>query len=302
MAISDQIYKGISKGRDVLATADAFKGILPEPLSKALGTFINGSSIRPNAHRNINEFRSLLNTRGGVARTNMFDVMISIPKIMGGRSGLDSRSLSLLCDSAVLPGVSLNTSEIKRYGVGVAEKKPYSPTYTDQTFSFIGDNTGAVHGFFYKWMNGIVKSDLSGGNQITTGYNGLSAFEVEYKDDYAVDIVITCYDEQDNKIIVCTLRKAFPIFLGDIQLSWSENDQFMKVPVTFNFTHWDLEIIDINSLVNNPGASMSTLQQIMRVGTAIQTIASIRKPTGVADIVNVVNNAKIAIGGLGGIF
>ena len=307
MAISDQINKGISKGRDILATADALKGVLPEPISRALGEFINGKGMNGQSNRNINDFKALLNKLGGVARTNMFDVQIPIPKILQGKTTVNSSAVtaatvSLLCDTAVLPGVSFNTSEIKRYGFGALEKKPYLPTFADQTFTFIGDNTGVVHGFFYKWMNGIVKSDISPANQVNVGYNGLSAFEVEYKENYAVDIVITCYSETDQKIIVCTLRQAYPIFLGDVPLSWAENDQFMRVPVTFTFLNWDLDIIDINSTLQNPANSMSTLQKIIKVGTAIQTIASIRKPTGVADIINVVNNAKIAIGGLGGLF
>ena len=150
-------------------------------------------------------------------------------------------------------------------------------------------------------MTGIVKGDLSPQSSGTTSYNGLNAFEVEYKNDYAVDIVITCYDERDQSIVICTLRRAFPIFLGDIQLSWAENDSFMRIPVTFTYQTWDLEVININSVLT--GNYMSGLQKILKVGTAIQTIASIiHKPTGVADILNSVSKAKSVIGGLGGLF
>jgi len=309
MAISDQINGVISKGRDALGAVNAVKSLLPEPLKKALNSFLNGNSTTGQSLRNVESFKSILNRLGGVARTNMFDVQIPVPPMMAGKStvgtktqvDVQTRDVGLLCESAVLPGMALSTSDIRRYGYGPVEKKPYSVVFTDQTFSFIGDNTGAIHAFFYKWMTGIVKGDLSPQSSGTTSYNGLNAFEVEYKNDYAVDIVITCYDERDQSIVICTLRRAFPIFLGDIQLSWAENDTFMRIPVTFTYQTWDLEVININSVLT--GNNMSGLQKILKVGTAIQTIASIiHKPTGVADILNSVSKAKSVIGGLGGLF
>jgi hypothetical protein len=306
MAISDQINGIISKGRDTLGAVNVVKDFLPEPLQKALGEFINGRGSTGQSNRNINDFKALLNKFHGVARTNMFDVQIPVPPMMRGQTNINNNEvtatqISLLCEQATLPGVSLNTVDIRRYGTGATEKKPYLPTFADQTFMFIGDNVGAVHGFFYKWMNGIIKYDVNPGNLTRTGYNGSSAFEVEYKNSYAVDIVITCYDEADNSIIVCRLYNAFPIFLGDVQLSWADNDQYMRIPVTFTYYNWDLEIVNINSVLANPTSNLSALQKIIKAGTAIQTIASLRRPTGVADMINVVNNAKIAIGGLGGI-
>lgn len=313
MAITDSINGAISKGRDALGAVNAVKGLLPDPLRKALDSFLNGNSTTGASLRNVESFKSTISRLGGVARTNMFDVQIPVPIMMQGKTtvgvgnqqvNVQTRDVGLLCESAVLPGVALSTSDIRRYGYGPVEKKPYLTTFTDQTFTFIGDNTGAIHAFFYKWITGIVKGDISpSGNQMKVGYNGLGAYEVEYKENYAVDIVITCYDERDQSIVICTLRKAFPIFLGDVQLSWAENDQFMRIPITFTYQTWDLEVVNINSVLTDPANNMSGLQKIMKVGTAIQTIASvIKKPTGVADVLNSVNNAKRAIGGLSGLF
>jgi len=307
MAISDSINGLISKGTNVLGVTNALSDFLPPSLRTALGTFINGPSKNtPPSNRNLNTFRSNFNRYGGFARNSLFYVTIPTPQMMTGAlsagqtaSALD---LSLLCESVSLPGVSLATSEIRRYGYGAVEKKPYAPIFTDQTFSFLGDNKGIVHGHFYSWLNGIVKSDLNANDRLNQGYNGLSAYEVEYKENYAVDITITCLDETDQNIIICKLNQAYPIFLGDVSLSWSDNDSIMKVPVTFTFLNWNLETININSALQSPASELSGLQKLIKVGTAIQTLASLRKPTGIADIVNTVGNAKIAIGGLGGLF
>jgi hypothetical protein len=307
MAISDLIGKSISKGRDVVGTANALQDFLPPSLRQSLNTFVNGRPQNNNSLRNVETFRSLINRLGGVTRTNLFYVSIPVPKMMRGASSGNSpiitdSTVSLLCESTSLPGVSLATSEIRRYGVGPLEKKPYAPIFTDQSFSFIGDNTGKVYNHFYTWLNGIIKYDTLPNNTTVTGYNGLGAYEVEYKEDYAVDVFITCINDVDQEIIICRLHDAYPIFLGDIQLSWAENDSFMRIPVTFTFFNWTLDRININSALQNQGASISNLQKLIQVGSAVQTLASLRKPTGVADIINVVNNAKIATVGLRGLF
>jgi hypothetical protein len=307
MSISDSINGAISKGRDIVGAADALKGVLPPSLIDSLGIFIKGTNTPSNSRRNIEGLRSSLYRLGGIARTNLFYVSIPFPTMMGsssvsqGGTTLTDSTLSLLCESASLPGVQLATSDIRRYGVGPMEKKPYSAIFVDQTLSFIGDNTGKVYNHFYTWMNGIIKYDDLPGNSPKTGYNGLNSYELEYKENYAVDITITCVNEVDQEIIVCKLIQAYPIFLGEVQLSWAENDTFMRIPAVFTFMNWKLDKININSALQNPGNNISTLQKLLQVGSAVQTLASLRKPTGIADIINLVNNAKIASGGLIGL-
>lgn len=306
MAISDSINGIISGGRDVIGTASALSPLLPPSIQQALNTFINGESRPVQSKRNLNDFRSSLNKFGGLARSSLFFVQIPVPKMMAGNAniqgGMTSADISLLCEQASLPGVSLTTTEIRRHGYGAVEKKPYSAVFTDQTFNFFGDNRGGVHQYFYKWINGIVKTDLNPNVRETLGYNGLSPFEVEYKENYAVDITITCLDDTDQDIIICRLKDAYPIFLGDVSLSWADTDTIMRIPVTFTFYNWELERVNINSALGSPANNLSGLQKLLKVGTAVQTLASLRAPTGIADIINVASNARIAVGGLSDVF
>ena len=59
----------------------------------------------------------------------------------GVREPADAAKIAALAtyrgDSFAQPGVSMATTEIKRYGVGPIERKPYLPIFTDQQFSFI---------------------------------------------------------------------------------------------------------------------------------------------------------------------
>ena len=82
---------------------------------------------------NISTFRSVVN-KSGVMRNNKFLARIPMPYGMtfartGGKSRLQeaSRYLEVWCESTNIPGVSLATNGIRRYGYGNVEKKPYVP-------------------------------------------------------------------------------------------------------------------------------------------------------------------------------
>ena len=281
-----------AKGRDVAGAANALREYLPEPIIGAIDTVLGGNILPLGARKGINGFRSTINSLGGLQRSNHFYVTIPNPRILSGDIG--PVLLPFLTDTTSLPGVSLATSEIRRYGYGPIERKPYAPIFTDTQMSFYGDASGTVHKFFYKWMTGIVKFD--NGIHGKRGYNELNPFEVEYKKDYAVDIIITTMDEKERKLMEFKLYDAYPIAMGDIGMSWAETDGFVKIPITLTFNRWKRTDISID--LDEEFSGLSSIQKILKAGTAIQTLASLKKPRNVADIINVVNNSKVAVGGI----
>lgn len=300
------IAKGAGIARDGLgavnAIKDTIKPFLPPGLVKAIEKFL-GFVDSPDSLTDLNKFRSTIAGKNGLLRTNKFYVEINPPPMMAGAATEIARVIPFLTEATNIPGMSLATSEIRRYGYGPIERKPYAPVFTDQTFTFLGDGTGQIHQFFYSWMNGIVKSDRMPYSSFGVGFNGLKPFEVEFKNQYATEIRITVLDEANKKVIVVNLHEAYPIFLGDVALSWADNDSIMRIPVTFTYFNWSLEEIDLSGLLDGAtSGGLSLLQKILKVGSAIQTISTIRKPTGIADVINVIGNAKKAIGGLSGIF
>jgi hypothetical protein len=190
---------------------------------------------------------------------------------------------------------------VRRIGYGPTERFPYAPIFVDTNFTFLGDNTGTVHSFFNEWMNSVVRFDSH--HLEPTGRTGLDSYEVEYKDQYCVDINITCVDESNQKIMRFTLVDAWPIFLGDVSLGWGSTDEIMRIPVTFTFVRWYKDEIDVSGLLKEGAkTNLSTIQKLMKVGSAIQTLSTLTKPNSIADTINVVNNSKIAVGGLRGLF
>lgn len=285
-----------SKGRDVAGAANALRDYLPDSVTTAIDSVLGGNILPLGARKGINGFRSTINGLGGLQRSNHFYVTIPNPKVSAGDIG--PILLPFLTDAANLPGVSFATSEVRRYGTGSVERKPYVPIFTDTQMSFYGDGSGTVHKFFYNWMNGIIKFD--NGVNGKAGRSKLKPFEVEFKKDYAVDITITTIDEKERKIKEFKLYEAYPVALGDISMNWADTDGYVKIPVTFTFTRW--KRTDISLDLDEEFSGLSTVQKILKVGSAIQTLASVRKPNNVADIVNVVNSSKTAIGGISRIF
>ena len=90
---------------------------------------------------------------------------------------------------------------------------------------------------------------------------------------------------------------AYPIFLGDMSLSWADTDSFAKIPVGFTYYNWKKNIVDLNQPISKPGG-VGALQRIMGIASAVQVLSTIRKPQGIADTINVINNSKLAVGGL----
>lgn len=304
MTAINAINSAISKTRDAVGSAaaigDAVSNLpgVPDGLRNAIGSlFGTGRGLPPSQNRrDLNNFLGTASKLRGFARPSQFYIEIRPPYMMRDETE-NARTLAFLCESANLPGVSLATTDIRRYGYGPVERKPYAPIFVDTTMTFLTDASGLVQKFFYKWMNGIVKFDETVFGPVgQAGLSTIAPFEVNYKNQYSTDILVTTVDEVNNDIINVRFTEAYPIFMGDVNLGWGDTDSISRLPITFTFFNWKIEKININQLQErrSPGA----IQSLLKVGTAIQTLATLRKPNNVADVINVVNNAKIAIGGL----
>ena len=206
------------------------------------------------------------------------------------------RQVTLRAERVNQPGIQIATSNVRRYGVGPTEKKPFTSVTNDVNISFIGDSGGVIHQFFYTWLNGVVGSYSlpSGGGQLDI-FNK-SPFEVEYKDNYKTVIDIITYDEIQNYAGMVRLHNAFPIALGEIQRDWAGVNDLVRVPVTFAYSHWTYEgeILKIVEPSRETLASQKTsmFDSVLKGMTAIQALSSIKRPQNVNDVLNVVNSGS----------
>jgi len=180
---------------------------------------------------NINEFKAIA-LRTGLLRSNKFMVRVMPPRGTNSPVGNNSRFLEFFCDSVYLPGIQIASSQNLRYGYGALEKMPVLPTYGDAFMTFYVDSGGDVWNFFKTWMNSIIPPEFDGisGNR--------NEYEVEYKQNYESQVIVYVFDQSGKPTIEITLHKAWPIFLGNIQLNWGDNNQLMRLPVAFTYRDW----------------------------------------------------------------
>jgi hypothetical protein len=266
-----------------------------------------GSKSTPEAKRaDLNTFRSSF-LSSGVLKNNRFFVEIPPPKMMYGKFNDAIKAVPFAAESTSLPGVMFATSEINRWGVGPIEKKPYRPIFVDLNISFISDGNGLIYDFFYNWMQGMIKSDVyhTNPNERTSSTGRLqtvnNSYQVEYKDQYRTDITIVTFNEKNNEIIRIKLFDAYPITIGDIPLSWSNTNDFVRIPVIFAYTNWTKEVVQITADKNGPLNIAGVLQQLQSFGAAVNVLSSIRRPRSIGDLAGVINNTNLALGGMTGL-
>lgn len=167
-------------------------------------------------------FRSLLAKNGDLAKVAKFAVQIIKPGLLS-----TSRDLSSLCDTAELPGRAFHTNDVRYYGPTF--QMPIQTVYNNMTVSFLCRDKFWERQFFDAWMNQM---------------NPKSTYDFSYRDGYcAATFDIFQFSEaaiSNTQMVakyVMSLRKAYPINVNPMPLSWASED-IHRLQVTFAYTDW----------------------------------------------------------------
>ena len=215
MSFSPNLFLSNIRGKDGLAKPSRFQVILPIP--PYINQFVGNSIIE-----------KILNFPNSI----FSDVSDAITTALGrgGQEGNDysktsnsslSRYLALQCESAELPGKTLQTADVKIYGP--IFKVPYQTQYTDTTLTFLCTNEFYERKLFDRWMEAIMPTDT----------NNLR-FPKGQSSRYLTNIKIIQYDEFIKQIYAVELMDAFPIGVAPQTLSWSE-DGFHRLSIQFAY-------------------------------------------------------------------
>ena len=205
---------------------------------------------------NINEFKSQLNDRNGLMRSNRFLVTMTPPAVMNG--GIEEfRSFEFWCESVTLPGYMISSYSNKRYTYGPDEKRPAIPVYQPIQCVFNSDGKGSYLQFFNKWLQYIMPHDWYNSFNQRSLYNG-SMYELEYKSNYATDINILVYDMSGNVSLQYVIKEAFPAQIYDIPFNWADN-QNTKFQVNFEYVDWILYNEIRDTAPDNPNTATPPL-------------------------------------------
>ena len=184
----------------------------------------------------IDKLKATISKKGGVAKQNRFNVFFTPPKGSlinkdpstligtiasgGGLKNLinDPRDISLLCESAVLPGRQINTVEyqdtdrIKKQVNGVIDE--------DVTLSFILTNDYYIKNMFDNWTGLVFDSDN---------------YRAGYKNDFVTDVIIQQINHKNIPIYGVKLENAFPTTLTAVTLDNNAENTIQKFSVTLSY-------------------------------------------------------------------
>ena len=217
MSFSPNLFLSNVRAKDGLAKPSRFEVILPIP--PYIGSMVGNSIIE-----------KILNLPNSV----FSDVSDAIGSAFGRQGQQDeysrtsnsalSRYLALQCESAELPGKTLQTADVKIYGPTF--KVPYQTQYTETTFTFLCTNEFYERKLFDRWMEAINPSDT----------NNLR-FPKGETTRYMSNIKIIQYDEFIRQIYAVELIDAFPIGIASQALNWSE-DGFHRLSIQFAYQRY----------------------------------------------------------------
>ena len=212
MSFSPQLFLTNIKAHDGPAKPSRFEVIIPIP--NYINSFVGNSILE-----------QLINLPNNIV-SSVTDIF-SAPQDPATRTtnASLSRYLALQCETAELPGRTIDTHEVKIYGPGF--RVPNDSKYAgDINLGFICTNDFYERKLFDRWLEAIHPSDT----------NNLR-FPKGETTRYMCNITIIQYDDFIKKIYSVQLIDAFPIDIASQPLSWSE-DNFHRLSVRFAYQRY----------------------------------------------------------------
>lgn len=168
------------------------------------------------------DFIAEIKTRG-LARTNRFTVEMTPPQGMGA----DVKRMLLFAEKASLPGINFTTTANRSYGE--TREVVYDRMFDPVQITFHVDRHMTVKTIFDNWMQRIVNP-----NTRTVGWYS----------NYVVPLTIRIQDLEDKTTYAVQLVEAFPKTIQAIGLNAEDNNDTMRLDVTFQYKYWYAAPID----------------------------------------------------------
>jgi len=186
---------------------------------------------------NIDNLKSTIAKKGGLAPSNRFNVIFAPPdvslinldveniigSVISGNFNAanllnDPRDISILCKSVTLPGRTLSTFEHDHDRQ--QNKYPYTFIDEDVTMTFHLTNDYYMRNMLEQWQSGIFNTEsyISG-----------------FKNDYSVDVIIQQLNQKNIPVYGVKLEKAYPVSYESISLDNSSENAVNEMSVTFAY-------------------------------------------------------------------
>jgi len=173
----------------------------------------------------------------GMARTNRFTVMITLPNTMSGQSQFNQ--LLLFCDQVQLPGVAVNTVPNRTFGE--IRETPTEFNYEPINLSFYVDSTMYIKRYFDDWLKSIQQ--------------GQSRVFNYYRDYICPEMQILVQDTLDKNRLQVSLYECYPKSVSAIQMDYAGKD-VMKLSVQMIYKYWEEVTIEAGGVADQTGNNL----------------------------------------------
>lgn len=165
----------------------------------------------------VNDFKSKL--RGGGARPNLFQVILTFPAYVTG----DVELASFLIKAAQMPASTMGTIPVPYRGrqLQIAGDRVFEPW----SVTVINDTDFKIRQSMEQWMNGI------NAHQANTGLTNPA--------DYQVDAAVQQLDKDASVLYEYRFRGIFPTAISSIDLSYENVDTIEEFGVEFQIQYWE---------------------------------------------------------------
>lgn len=162
------------------------------------------------------------------------------------------KKLSFNIEATELPGVSIATDEVRKYGIGNFERVPYVTTFKELDVTVRSDAEGHLYHFFQSWMKLVVNFDVRAGIRgASLGFRGAETYEVSYKSEYVSQASVVTYKGDGTQNIHIMFNNLYPIYLSPTSLNWNDNN-IVKFQVKFAYSEWNMALNLTTTPINPP--------------------------------------------------
>lgn len=241
---------------------------------------------------NIAQFNAQI-AKHGLAKNNLFFVRITLPPTLQDlEQQIPSRELSFLCKSASLPSLELDVIDIRSQGFGKAEKRPTVVRAGSLSLQFMVDSNFATMKYFHRWMQSIVNYNSYDGHFTKDAY-GKYPYEFEYKENYAAKVEILVYSGNDgDKVYLYQLGNAYPFTIGEVNVSWENNNEVMVLPVGFEYDKIKVDGMTLGQVTDDFSRANGFLTYLSSINSYAQAISQIDRPRSIQDLINTVTTVN----------
>ena len=169
----------------------------------------------------IEDFKSLVSAKGGLAQSNLLQVILPDGSQFPG-SNTSVNELDILCSSVSLPGRQVQT--VDRLIGPVSEKVATGSVTDDVSFTFKVLNDYGIKQYFDNWQKIAYNPDTR---------------EIGYKSDYRKQVIINQLKKGVGSQIIyeCKLLEAWPVNMDTVTLN-NDLDGLVEITVQLAYTRW----------------------------------------------------------------